>query len=111
MLNEMKDVLRSLVGKTKWMDYNTKIATFEKIDGMKSLIGFPNWLLEEGKLDEYYDGVETDISAHLDNMISIIQVKIKKALNKFRESNNFTWATDPTEVNAFHTFQENTISK
>ncbi|CAB3262582.1 unnamed protein product, partial [Arctia plantaginis] len=71
--------------------------------------GFPDWLLEEGKLEEYYDGIEIDPSKHLENMINIIQVKIRKALNRFREGNNFTWGTDPTEVNAYHTFQENTI--
>lgn len=111
MIDELKNSLANLVGKAKWMDDNTKLATYLKIIEMKSLIGFPDWLLEEGKLEEYYEGIEIDSSKHLENMINIIQVKIKKALNRFREGNNFTWATDPTEVNAYHTFQENTISE
>ncbi|CAB3227830.1 unnamed protein product [Arctia plantaginis] len=110
MIDELKNSLAHLVGQAKWMDDNTKLATYRKIIEMKSLIGFPDWLLEEGKLEEYYDGIEIDPSKHLENMINIIQVKIRKALNRFREGNNFTWATDPTEVNAYHTFQENTIT-
>ncbi|XP_075976734.1 M13 family metallopeptidase neprilysin 5 [Anticarsia gemmatalis] len=110
MIEELKNSLAHLVGKARWMDDNTKLATYQKIIEMKSLIGFPDWLLEEGRLEEYYEGIEVDTANHLDNMINIIQVKIKKALNRFREGNNFTWATDPTEVNAYHTFQENTIT-
>lgn len=111
MMNEMKNALSRQVGKAKWMDDDTKLATYEKIVQMKSLIGFPDWLLEDGKLEEYYNGLNIDVEKHLENMISIIQSRLRKALNKFRGSNNFTWATDPTEVNAYHTFQENTISE
>lgn len=111
MLYELKNSLADLVGKAKWMDDDTKLATYKKIINMKTLIGFPDWLLEEGKLEEFYKGIEIDLKKHLYNMVNIIQVKIKSALNRFREGNNFTWATDPTEVNAYHTFQENTISE
>lgn len=111
MLWEMKKALAHLVSKARWMDDNTKIATYQKIANMKTLVGFPDWLLEEGKLESFYEGIEIEPEKHLENMINIIQVKVKKVLNKFRENNNFTWATDPTEVNAYHTFQENTISK
>ncbi|XP_072942732.1 endothelin-converting enzyme homolog [Epargyreus clarus] len=110
MLDEMKNALARLVGKAKWMDDNTKLATYQKIIQMKTLVGFPDWLLEEGKLEQYYSGLEINAGTHLENMINIVQAKIKKALNRFRQGNNFTWATDPTEVNAYHTFQENTIT-
>ncbi|XP_073945970.1 M13 family metallopeptidase neprilysin 5 [Choristoneura fumiferana] len=110
MLNEMKNALAHLVGQARWMDDDTKVETYQKIIQMKTLIGFPDWLLDEGKLEQYYEGVEITLDKHLENMINIIQVKIKKGLNRFRDGNNFTWATDPTEVNAYHTFQENTIT-
>ncbi|XP_052742140.1 endothelin-converting enzyme 2 [Bicyclus anynana] len=110
MLSEMKNSLSRLVGKTKWMDEATKLATYQKITEMKTLVGFPDWLLEQGKLEEFYEGIEVDTMKHLENLINIIQVKIKNALNRFRIGNNVTWATDPTEVNAYHTFQENTIT-
>ncbi|VVD03393.1 unnamed protein product [Leptidea sinapis] len=110
MLHELKNALAHLVGTSKWMDDDTKLATYKKIVQMKTLVGFPNWLLENGKLEEYYQGIEIDTRYHLENMINIIQVKIRKSLNKFRMENNYTWATDPTEVNAYHTYQENTIN-
>ncbi|GBP32392.1 Neprilysin-1 [Eumeta japonica] len=111
MINEIKNALTKLVHHTKWMDEETKLASYEKIKEMKTLIGFPDWLLNDGQLEEYYVGVEVDRERHLENMINIVQRRIKKGLNKFRQPNNITWATDPTEVNAYHTFQENTISR
>ncbi|KAL4715724.1 hypothetical protein ACJJTC_006303 [Scirpophaga incertulas] len=110
MLYEMKNSLAKLVDKTKWMDDETKLATYQKIIQMKTLIGFPDWFMEEGRLEEFYEGIEVSSDKHLQNMINIIQFKLRKGLNKFRHGNNFTWATDPTEVNAYHTFQENTIT-
>lgn len=111
MLHELKNSLAHLVGQTKWMDDSTKLATYQKIIQMKSLVGFPNWLLEEGKLDKYYEGIVVETDKHLENMINILQVKMRKGLSSFRKIQNVTWATEPTEVNAYHTFQQNTISK
>ncbi|KAJ2951400.1 hypothetical protein O0L34_g13545 [Tuta absoluta] len=110
MVHELKRALAHLVGRARWMDDDTKLATFQKIIRMKTLVGFPDWLLEPGALEAHYAGLEVHKDTHLENMLNIIQFKVKKALNKFREGNNFTWATDPTEVNAYHTFQENTIT-
>ncbi|XP_059046643.1 endothelin-converting enzyme 2-like [Achroia grisella] len=110
MLDGIKNALAHLVGQTKWMDDDTKLATYQKIIEMKTLIGFPDWLFEEGALEEFYSGIEINPDTHLDNMINVIQAKVKKVLNKYRDEHNFTWATYPTEVNAYHTFQENTIT-
>lgn len=111
MLNELKNSLAHLVGQAKWMDDDTKLATYQKIIRMKSLIGFPDWLLEEGKLDDYYDGIDIQTDKHLENMIGIIKAMVKKVFNNFHNVHNISWATEPTEVNAYHTFQQNTISK
>ncbi|XP_030030062.2 endothelin-converting enzyme 2 [Manduca sexta] len=110
MIDELKNALAHLVGQVNWMDDNTKLATYLKIIQMKTLIGFPEWLFEKGELEKYYDGIEVDRKKHLANMINIIQVKVKKGLNQLHQTNNFGWSTDPTEVNAYHTFQENTIT-
>lgn len=111
MIDEIKNSLSKLVSHTKWMDAETKIATYEKINEMRSLIGFPDWLLEDGKLEEYYVGVEISTKTHLENMISVIQSTTKGALNKYLNYKNYSWASDPTEVNAYHSFQDNAISK
>ncbi|CAG9788406.1 unnamed protein product [Diatraea saccharalis] len=89
MLYEMKNALAHLVGKAKWMDDNTKLATYQKIIEMKTLIGFPDWFMENGRLEEYYKGIQVNRDTHIDNMISIIQFKLRKAFNKLRAGRQF----------------------
>ena len=57
MLENIKSSFSNFVLDIDWMDGQTKVATLEKNRRMKSLIGFPDWLFEEGELDSYYEGV------------------------------------------------------
>jgi len=57
MLEDIREAFGSLVAKTDWMDQSTKTATIEKSKKMEYSIGFPTWLFNEEKLDEYYEGV------------------------------------------------------
>ncbi|XP_050344222.1 phosphate-regulating neutral endopeptidase PHEX [Nymphalis io] len=43
MLSEMKNALAHLVGQAKWMDDDTKLATYQKIIEMKTLVGSLNY--------------------------------------------------------------------
>lgn len=57
MLEDIREAFASIVTKTDWMDQSTKTATLEKSRKMGSEIGFPTWLFNEEKLNEYYKGV------------------------------------------------------
>lgn len=57
MLENIKESFSKFVISIDWMDAETKIATLNKNRKMKSLIGFPDWLFEDGELDSYYEGV------------------------------------------------------
>lgn len=57
MLEDIREAFVSLVGKTDWMDSQTKVVTLEKSRKMTSEIGFPDWLFDKKKLNEYYEGV------------------------------------------------------
>lgn len=58
MLEDIKGAFASLVLKTDWMDQSTKTATLYKSQKMNSEIGFPKWLFNEGKLNEYYKSIK-----------------------------------------------------
>ncbi|XP_014225876.1 neprilysin-1-like [Trichogramma pretiosum] len=102
----------------EWMDGPTKVATLEKNRRMKSLIGFPDWLFEDGRLDEYYDGINITEDAYFNNMLQIIRVRNINGLMDLAENgtddddddDEAGWPLDPTDVNAVHTFQENQIA-
>ncbi|KPJ13992.1 Endothelin-converting enzyme 2 [Papilio machaon] len=111
MLKNLKGALAQLIGKTKWMDDNTKLKSYRKIIEMKTLIGFPDWLLQEGQLESYYKGIEVNKKTHLENMISIAQIEIKAKMDDYRQPRPNLWYIDPTVVNAYHVFATNTISR
>lgn len=111
MLNNIREAFNNLVREITWMDDGTKCSTLEKSLAMKSLVGFPDWILKPGKLDEYYSGLKFNESSHLKNMVSVLTWQMTAKLWSVNETEGFGWATTPTNVNAYHTFQENAISK
>ena len=57
MLNDIKNSFNSLVHDEDWIDPETKKAAQEKADSIKNFIGYQEWLLKPGQLDEYYSSV------------------------------------------------------
>ncbi|KOC67822.1 Endothelin-converting enzyme 1 [Habropoda laboriosa] len=113
MMDDIKDAFASLVLGTDWMDKQTKTATLEKNRKMESQIGFPNWLFDEQVLNGYYEGIDLSESEYLSNMIQIVRLMSMSELeciHQINYNNVSYWATDPTDVNAFHTYQFNHIT-
>ncbi|XP_055715890.1 endothelin-converting enzyme 2 [Phlebotomus papatasi] len=110
MLMLIRTAFNDLVATTTWMDAQTKAATLEKSAAMRSLIGFPEWILEKATLLNFYKGINVTNTTHLDNMMHILHRNMLEKLTEFRNENKFGWATSPTNVNAFHTFQANAIT-
>lgn len=111
MLENIREAFNNLVRQTTWMDDATKCATLDKSMAMRSLVGFPKWILEDGKLDKYYNGIVLSNGTHLRNMVQLLSWQMQETLKTLRKPDEFDWATTPTNVNAFHTFQANAISK
>lgn len=57
MLTDIRNEFDQMVLETDWMDAYTKYESLEKSKAMKSLIGFPEWILDDEKLEEHYQGV------------------------------------------------------
>lgn len=113
MLDNIKQAFASMVLRTDWMDQRTKQATLEKNRKMESQIGFPDWLFTENELDEYYENIDLSETEYLNNMIQIIRLMYLNELESIHlinYKNESYWATDPTDVNAFHTYEYNHIN-
>lgn len=57
MLENIKEAFENLISNANWMDDETRGATLEKSRAMISAIGYPPWLFDEQKLNDYYKGV------------------------------------------------------
>lgn len=47
----------------------------------------------------------------MENIVELLSWEFMDKLSHWRMKNEFDWATSPTNVNAFHTFQANAISE
>ncbi|XP_029409341.2 neprilysin-4 [Bactrocera dorsalis] len=110
MLNDIRHAFDMLVRRTSWMDEETKRETLQKSASMKSFIGFPDWLRNATALNAHYAGVQVNASTHLENMIGVLRWEMQDKLDNLYRPEPFGWATAPSNVNAFHTFQSNTIT-
>ncbi|XP_026482131.1 neprilysin-1-like [Ctenocephalides felis] len=113
MLRDIRKAFeQSVMKEQKWMDAATRVATADKSRRMKEHIGFPEWLLDDQKLEQYYRGVLISESTHMENMLSVLNWRMRLQLESLHsaEDGMHNWATDPISVNAFHTFQTNAIT-
>ncbi|KAK7791478.1 hypothetical protein R5R35_006851 [Gryllus longicercus] len=111
MLEDVRSAFAARVSRLDWMDARTKAATREKVAAMTSFVGFPDWLLDSQSLEEYYQGLVVDELGYLNTLLRINQLLISTMLDSLRSPEESPgWVTDPTDVNAFHTFQANAIT-
>uniref|UniRef100_A0A1A9VZB7 Peptidase M13 N-terminal domain-containing protein n=1 Tax=Glossina brevipalpis TaxID=37001 RepID=A0A1A9VZB7_9MUSC len=111
MLENIRQAFNDLVRSTSWMDEPTKRETLKKSAGMQSFIGYPDWITNATALNAYYEGITANASTHLENMIGVLRWQMQIMLENFNQPETFHWATSPSNVNAFHIFQANAISK
>lgn len=57
MIDDLHDAFRDMLLKNDWMDNTTRHYALEKESKMQSLIGYPDFLLDDEKLDNYYGKV------------------------------------------------------
>ncbi|XP_044254870.1 endothelin-converting enzyme homolog isoform X2 [Tribolium madens] len=110
MLYDIKSAFVEHVKTLSWMDKETKTATLEKSKDMLSFIGYPDWLLEKGALETYYQGIVLANNTYLDNMMSFTKLYVPSRLEELRKINERNWSTDPLSVNAFNSFTNNAIN-
>jgi hypothetical protein len=57
MIADIQWAFSTLVRSADWMDEDSKVAAMDKAATVKQFIGFPEWLLDKDRLEEYYAGV------------------------------------------------------
>ncbi|GMR38022.1 hypothetical protein PMAYCL1PPCAC_08217, partial [Pristionchus mayeri] len=111
MIDEITAAFNEMLKDSTWMDEQTKKEALEKATNMIRLIGFADWVLDEDKLDEWYE--KLDISA-----TDTLEAMVEKS---HRWSNDFSYrrllekvdrhefTTNSATVNAFYSSIKNGI--
>ncbi|XP_012944252.1 endothelin-converting enzyme 2 [Aplysia californica] len=93
-----------------WMDDATKARLQAKAGTMKEMVGYPDWILDADKLDEYYEKVTVKEGELLENKINSIRAIRDRELSKYgKEPDRTEWNMLPSTVNAYYQPEFNVI--
>lgn len=95
------------------MDEETRKSALEKAASMASYIAYPNELLYDTGLEEFYKNLKLDENAsYLRNVLNVSLYGLKYSISQFRKPvNKSDWLSHarPAVVNAFFSPIENSI--
>ncbi|OQV25628.1 Membrane metallo-endopeptidase-like 1 [Hypsibius exemplaris] len=110
MIREISISFIELVGQVDWMNDATKRKAKEKMESMIDNIGYPDYVLDDKKLDEEYNGVDFDPDKYFENVVTCLKYLTQKEREElWKPVNRSTWSTTPAVVNAFYSRTKNQI--
>lgn len=114
MVDNIQFAFLDILHKITWMDEKTRIAAINKAKSLTVHIGYPDELLDNKILEEYYSDLDVNEENYFENVIKLAQYKLDLAYNKLRKPINKTaWEqrSMPGVANAFYSPVENSIRK
>lgn len=55
MIKDLKESFQALVNISDWLDDDTKQKSLDKLDAIIENVGYPDWILDNQQLDDYYN--------------------------------------------------------
>jgi predicted metalloendopeptidase len=112
MVNRIKVEFEKILKTVPWMDETTRTSALAKVKSIATHIGYPDELMDDKKLIDFYKKVSVDENQYLESILRINIFGTDRAFKKLREPVNKTdWITHakPAVVNAFYSSIENSI--
>ncbi|XP_011312064.1 membrane metallo-endopeptidase-like 1 isoform X2 [Fopius arisanus] len=112
MVNDIKKQFNYILEKIDWMDEETRKSALEKAASMTSHIAYPDELLDDSKLEEFYQDLELSDENYLQGILNLTLFGTEYSFSKLRKPvNKSDWVTHgrPAVVNAFYSSIENSI--
>lgn len=114
MVHQIRGVFDNILSEVDWMDDITKKEAKRKLYAMTTHIGYPDEMLDNSKLEEYYRNLEIDSSKYFESFLNMNVFGTDYSFNKLRLPVNKTdWMRHarPAVVNAYYSSIENSIRK
>lgn len=98
-----------------WIDQTTRDYAITKAEALKIFIGYPEWLLNDTKLEAVYNGLEIQPDDYFGNQLRMNQFELKENFENLRIPENKTaWAhydriAGITSVNAYYAIRHNSV--
>lgn len=114
MVNSIRKEFEGILGSITWMDEKTREAALVKAKSIVTHIGYPDELMDDKKLEEYYKDVRVNEKKFIESVLSIKVFENDLTYKKLRKAVNKTdWETHSKAavVNAAYSPIENSIRK
>lgn len=114
MVNGIRKEFEKILNNVDWMDDETRVSATKKLHSMSTHIGYPDEIMNNEKIEDYYRNLEIDQNNYLQSVLNMNVFGTDYAFNKLRKPVNKTdWVTHarPAIVNAFYSSIENSIRK
>ncbi|KZC07350.1 Membrane metallo-endopeptidase-like 1 [Dufourea novaeangliae] len=112
MVADIRTEFTKILKKVDWMDDETRKSALDKAASMSSHIAYPDELLDDTKLEEFYQNLELTTDNYLEGILNLTLFGVEYSFGKLRKPVNKTdWITHgrPAIVNAFYSSIENSI--
>ncbi|XP_034935733.1 neprilysin-2-like [Chelonus insularis] len=112
MVRDIKQQFSKMLETVDWMDKKTRKHAILKAATMTTHIAYPDELLNDTKLEDFYKNLEFSKGDFLGSMLNLTIFGRNYSFSNFRKPiNKSDWITHgrPAIVNAFYSFSENSI--
>ncbi|XP_045472319.1 neprilysin-2-like isoform X1 [Harmonia axyridis] len=112
MVRDIRAEFERILKEVDWMDDETKKNAIEKAKSMSTHIAYPDELLDDSKLEEFYQNLEMDENNYMGSVLNLTLFGTQFSFKRLRQPVNKTdWITHgrPAIVNAFYSSIENSI--
>lgn len=114
MVNRIRNEFEHIVNEVKWMDEKTRQFAVAKLKAMTPHIGYPDELMDDGEIENYYRGLEIDENDYLTSILKLNKFNTEQDFSVLHKPvNKSDWRIDPhahaATVNGFHSRFENSI--
>lgn len=114
LLEDVRSAFIDILYSVPWMDDRTREIAVKKAESITAQVSYPNELIENNNVDEYYENIEMLHDNFLLNALRLAMFNTDNAFDSLRESvDKANWETlldlDPSDVNAFYVPYENSI--
>lgn len=90
MVNGIRKEFELLLNEVDWMDEETRQSALNKLHGMSTHIGYPDEIMNDTKIEEYYSNLEIDENNYLSSVLNMNVFGTDYAFNKLRKPVNKT---------------------
>ncbi|XP_053978584.1 neprilysin-2 isoform X1 [Hylaeus volcanicus] len=112
MVADIREEFTKILKTVDWMDEDTRKSALSKAASMASHIAYPDELLDDNKLEDFYKNLELTTDNYLEGILNLTLFGVEYSFSKLRKPvNKSDWITHgrPAIVNAFYSSIENSI--